>query len=220
MNHHEAVERHAADRYVIGDMSPAERSEFEEHFFECSECADEIEVGVVFAANARAVLADTGYGSGARSGFHWFRPAYMLAAAAVLVLIICYQELVRIPRLRAELARAATPQAYPAFFLRSVARGDDQVIAISRTAPFVGLSFDIPPTGEWTGYECDFRGASPPGAAFDITAPGPATPGSPINVLIPTARLTSGTYTLILRGKTAGNAPVELGRFGFIVQFN
>ncbi len=220
MNHHEAVERHAADRYVIGDMSPAERGEFEQHFFECPECAGEIEAGAVFAANARAVLTGSGFKEEPRHGFGWLRPAYLLAAAAVLVLIVCYQELVRIPRLRAELERAAGPQAYPAFFLRPVARGDDQVIAIPKAAPFVGLSFDIPPAGDWTGYECSVRGPSPPGAAFDIAAPAPAAPGSPINVLIPAARLNSGTYTLVLRGKAAGTAPVELGRFTFVVQFN
>jgi hypothetical protein len=220
MNHREAVERHAVDRYVIGDMSPSELSEFEEHFFECPECAAEIEAGSIFAANARAVLTGSGYRERERRGLRWLRPSYLVAAAAVLLLIVCYRELVSIPRLRAELERATGPQAYPAFFLRPVARGDDQVIAIPKSAPFVGLSLDIPPGGHWTVYECSVSAASPPGPAFEILAPAPAVPGSPINVLIPASRLTSGSYTLILRGKTGAEGPAELGRFCFIVQFN
>jgi hypothetical protein len=220
MNHREAVERQAADRYLINDLSPEERNEFEEHFFECAECAGEVEAGAIFAANARAVLANAGSRAESRLRLTWLRPAYALAFAAVLLLIIGYQELVRIPHLRGELERIGGPRAYPAFFLRSVARGDDQVIAIPAAAPFVGLSLDIPPGGEWTGYECDFRPSAPSGAEFAIAAPPPASPGSPINVLIPTARLASGTYTLVLRGQKGADAPAELGRFGFIVENN
>ncbi len=222
MNHREAVERHAADRYLLDDLTAEERSEFEEHFFECPECAAEVEAGVAFVANARAVLAKAGYASEPRRGrlVVWLRPAHLMALAAALILIICYQELVRIPRLKRELQRVAGPQAYPAFFLRPVARGDDQVLVLPKSAPFVGLSLDIPPGGQWSGYECDLRSVSPPGKTLLIAAPPPASPGSPINVLIPTTRLEPGVYTLILRGHNEGSAPAELGRFGFIIQIN
>ena len=221
MNHREAVERQAADRYLLDELPAAERSEFEEHFFECPECAAEVEAGAVFAANARAVLAEAGYYAERQTPrFGWLRPAYLMALAAVLILIIGYQELLRIPRLRRELQRVAAPQAYPAFFLRPVARGDDQVIAVSKDAPFVGLSLDIPPGAEREAYVCDIRTGSTQGTAFSIPAPAPASPGTPINVLIPTSRLRSGTYTLVLRGQNGGAAPAELGRFGFIFNVN
>jgi hypothetical protein len=221
MNHREAVERHAADRYLLDDLTAEERSEFEEHFFECPECAAEVEAGVTFVANARAVLAKTGFSpEPRRARLVWLRPAHLMALAAALILIICYQELLRVPRLKRELQRATGPQAYPAFFLRPVARGDDQIIAAPKSAPFVGLSLDIPPGGEWTLYECDLRSASRPENGFIVTAPPPASPGSPINLLVPTNRLDSGTYTLVLRGRRGGAAPAELGRFGFIVQID
>ena len=51
-----AVETHAADRYLIGTLSDAERDTFEEHFFSCRQCAAEVELGEIFKASFRAVL--------------------------------------------------------------------------------------------------------------------------------------------------------------------
>lgn len=215
MNHREAVERQAADRYLLNDLSPAERSAFEEHYFECPECAAEVEAGAAFAANARAVLAEAGYYSGRRAGrIGWLRPAYVMAAAAVLVVIVGYQELLRIPRLRRELQRLTEPRAYAAHFLRPVERGDEQVIAVPKEAQFVGLSLDIPPDAECAAYVCDIRAEAPEGGGFSIAAPAPGSPGAPINILIPVSHLQSGVYTLVLRcsGRTTLS---EVGRFGF-----
>jgi hypothetical protein len=222
MNHREAVDCQAADRYLLDELSAAERSEFEEHFFGCPECAAEVEAGAAFAANARAVLAEAGYYNERRKlRLEWWRrPAFLTALAAALILVIAYQEVFRISRLRREFERVAAPRAYPAFFLRPVARGDDQVIVVSKDAPFVGLSLDIPPGAERESYVCDIRTGSTLGAVISIPAPAPPSPGAPINILIPASRLRSGSYTLVLRGQNGGGAPAELGRFGFIINFN
>lgn len=139
MNHREAVERQAADKYLLNELSPAERSAFEEHYFECPECAAEVEAGAAFAANARAVLAEGGDYAGRRTATGWLRPAYLITAAAALAAIAGYQELVRIPRLRKELQRLGEPRAYVAHFLRPVGQGGDQVLAVPKEALFVGL---------------------------------------------------------------------------------
>ncbi|MBV8865380.1 MAG: zf-HC2 domain-containing protein [Acidobacteriaceae bacterium] len=36
---------HAAERDLLGELTPAEAEEFEFHFFACSECAEAIEHG-------------------------------------------------------------------------------------------------------------------------------------------------------------------------------
>jgi len=56
MAHDEAIRSQAAERYVAGELAPAERDAFEEHFFDCPECAEEVRWELVFAANARALL--------------------------------------------------------------------------------------------------------------------------------------------------------------------
>ena len=58
MEHDEAVRSRAAEHYVAHELSPAERDGFEEHFFDCQECADDVRFEVTFAANARAVFRE------------------------------------------------------------------------------------------------------------------------------------------------------------------
>jgi hypothetical protein len=55
MEHDEATRSHAAERYVAHELSPAERDAFEEHFFDCRQCADDVRFELTFTANVRAV---------------------------------------------------------------------------------------------------------------------------------------------------------------------
>ena len=58
MEHDEAVRSRAAEHYVAHELSPADRDGFEEHFFDCQECADDVRFEMTFAANARAVFRE------------------------------------------------------------------------------------------------------------------------------------------------------------------
>jgi len=58
MEHDEAVRSQAAERYVAHELSPDEQTAFEEHFFDCNECADDVRFETAFAANARAVFRE------------------------------------------------------------------------------------------------------------------------------------------------------------------
>jgi hypothetical protein len=57
-DHVQAVQNQTADRYLSDLLSPAEREEFEAHYFECEVCADEVWLGQTFAANLRAVFRE------------------------------------------------------------------------------------------------------------------------------------------------------------------
>jgi anti-sigma factor RsiW len=58
VDHQSAVERNLTQRYVLGELDAAEAAEFEEHFFECSECAEDVRRTSEFAANLKALLRD------------------------------------------------------------------------------------------------------------------------------------------------------------------
>src|ERR1700682_4145887 len=58
MDHNQAARIQAPARYLLGELTLPEREDFEEHFFTCRECADELRTGAMFAANARAVFRD------------------------------------------------------------------------------------------------------------------------------------------------------------------
>jgi anti-sigma factor RsiW len=57
MDHNEALQLQAAEKYVLGELSQPLRDEFEEHFFECQECALDVKAAAGFADNASRVLA-------------------------------------------------------------------------------------------------------------------------------------------------------------------
>jgi hypothetical protein len=47
----------AAERYCLGEMSDAEREEYEAHFLGCSECTRELALILGFTQHARAIFA-------------------------------------------------------------------------------------------------------------------------------------------------------------------
>ncbi len=220
MDHEEAARIRAAESYLLGELSAKEREEFEEHFFGCHECAEEVRLGAVFAANARAVFAER---SRLRAGWkafptRWSGRGLLIAALFVFVFLSGYLLVFTIPELRRELARLREPQPYPAVFLRPVTRGDDQVIEIPKTTAFLGLSVDIPPQQHYASYECQVAPES--GANhLTMTVPAPSRPGSALNLLIPGSKLSPGRYSLILRGLGHRSPAVELNRYNFVVQF-
>jgi|SRR5215212_2107006 len=84
MDHSEAQQSHAADRYVLSDMSGGERESFEEHFFDCGVCAAEVVEGAKFAAAGRRVALESPIVVPMPRRWTAWMPA---AAAAVLVII-------------------------------------------------------------------------------------------------------------------------------------
>ena len=56
MDHSEAVNQMAAERYMLGELPPDVRDAFEEHLFDCPECAFDIRAGVAFMDEATLQL--------------------------------------------------------------------------------------------------------------------------------------------------------------------
>ena len=56
MDHNGAIRLQAAVKYVLGELSQAQRDEYEEHYFDCAECAVDIKALATFADTAREVL--------------------------------------------------------------------------------------------------------------------------------------------------------------------
>ncbi len=220
MNHREAVENEAVERYQLGELSPAERDEFEQHYFCCPECAAAVHEAAVFAANARAVFVEEEAGRrpapAPRWGMNWWRPAFALAAG-VLLAVVAYEEMVRVPGIKREVASLSAPQSYPAFVVRPVERGEDQKLTVQASTLFLGLSLDIPPGAAYATYECEIRPAAG-GPAITIAGTPSESPGVSLNFLVPTQLLKSGQYSLTLRGRNAGTAGADLGRYNFKLQ--
>src|SRR5260370_7322314 len=122
MDHNEAIRLQAAVKYVLGELSPVQREEYEEHDFDCAECAIDLKALATFADTTREVLRQEKVNSfakdpvPARGGWlRWFQPAVAVPAFAALLLIIAYQNAVTIPRAK-EATTQNTEQLFPSSF--------------------------------------------------------------------------------------------------------
>ena len=58
MDHIEAVRLHAAEKYILGELPKEQHDEYEEHYFDCSACAEEIKATVAFMESSRQVARE------------------------------------------------------------------------------------------------------------------------------------------------------------------
>ncbi len=233
MNHTQSVEKGAVERYLLSDLSNSESDEFESHFFECVECAEELRAGAIFEENAKAVFREQ---SPAGAGEHrshlertrvswwtwlWQRPwnAAPALAAIALLCISAYQALVVIPGLRGRLREALSPQPVASYVLPSLSRGEDRVLEIAKDNRFYALYMDPTWHGPFQEYLCSVQDEG--GATrLSVRIPAPA-PGKPIQVLLSRSQLPSGRYTVIVRNAAAADKPEsELDRYSLILKLD
>src|SRR5262245_24652409 len=142
MTHEEAVDTLAPDRYLLDEMSNSERQAFEDHYFSCHDCADELRTGAALIEGTKAGMAQSAGGqvvpmrpprakggnatsSVARSA--WYRsPAIPWAVAATLAVVVSYQSLSVGPSFR----RDGTPMvlAPVTVTLRPESRGREPIV--------------------------------------------------------------------------------------------
>jgi hypothetical protein len=209
MDHAEAARKFAAEQYLLGELSGAEREEFEEHFFYCSDCAAAVEAGTALMANAREVLAEPGAFArpAAERKSRWLiwsgwrlAPAAALAGWA-LVAVLGYQVLRSPSDGQFVIAPAVSVRAARA----------QQALTFSRRQP--AIAFDIAP--EWqesyAGYEAQIERATDRKVVFEGTISGEPRAPNPLTVSMRTAHLQPGAYLLTIYGleSTATKTPLE-----------
>jgi anti-sigma factor RsiW len=58
LDHQAAADRKLTERYVLDELDSTEMAAFEEHFFECPICAEDVRRASVMLANLKAVLRE------------------------------------------------------------------------------------------------------------------------------------------------------------------
>jgi hypothetical protein len=56
MNHDEAIQDGATERYVLDDMTNEERDAFEEHYFDCAVCAEDVKAAIAIRDEGMAYV--------------------------------------------------------------------------------------------------------------------------------------------------------------------
>ena len=58
MDHADATARQTSERYLLGELNAEETSAFEEHYFECPLCADDVRAGMAFFEGGRRLVRE------------------------------------------------------------------------------------------------------------------------------------------------------------------
>ena len=207
MDHHQAIKTHAAERYLLDELPPEDRDNFEEHYFMCSACAEEVRSAFAFADNVKVVLREQPETapqalapgtSGFFARWSWLRPSMLTPALAALLLgVTLYQNVLVIPRIRQELAVATQPRVVPTVVARTATRGEDRPVDVSKDDRFLQVILDIAPAAAVSSYTCEVYDAAG-GLRFTVPARAPSN-GDSLHLSLPVDELESGKYAVRIR---------------------
>lgn len=139
MDHREAIETMASERYLLDELSPEVRAAYEEHLFSCTDCASDTLSGAAFISRAKEILPTMKCGDvlapralsvkalpPKRDWLAWLRPTFAVPVFASLIGILAYQNVVTFPALQ---SAASEPQVLPAaVVLHGDTRGGHAVV--------------------------------------------------------------------------------------------
>jgi hypothetical protein len=231
MDHSEAVQLRATEKYLLGDLPTDQREAFEDHFFECTECAQDVKAAAVLIDNARSILREAPVPARnlqqarQNSWWGWLQPAWGLAAAAAILAVVAYQNLVTIPHLKTEMAAATTPQALTSFNLTTAgSRGTMESQPMVPAGKSSSFYIDIPASDSFAYYSAAVETDSG-GRKFAVPVSREQAK-DPVQILLPANTLTPGNYVLIVRGVAQASTGqpisaaegIEIARYPFIVQ--
>lgn len=219
MTHQEAAATLAAERYVLEEMTARDREAFEEHFFSCAVCAEDLRSTAAMLQGARAgmagveattrVLAMPVKPVASRPGA-WVRSAALpWAAAAALACIASYQAFWLVPALRDEAPMALVPT-----LLHPESRGREATVRVEPAARAVTLAVQInePPRAGELAYELTDQGGRRVTSGRAAAPP----PGMPLLLLLPAWTL-AGEMHYILTVRDTASPPRSLGEYRFAV---
>ncbi|MFN7995092.1 MAG: zf-HC2 domain-containing protein [Bryobacteraceae bacterium] len=210
MEHDEAKRARFAERYVARELPPTEVDAFEEHYFQCRECAEEVRLEQTFAANVREASRrervterQPGFWT-SLTGWFAVHPGLTLslAANALLLLGLGYLLSVR-PSVSGDQARFM-----PAYFAAPPARSLDDPQAIPPGTSSFLVHFPAPDTGS-SSYSYEIVGPNGNREAYGTFAPPPARD---FGLEVSIQRLGAGIHTLTIRDQS-GKETVARFRF-------
>jgi Putative zinc-finger len=230
MDHNEAVRLQAAVKYVLGELSPVQRDEYEEHYFDCGECAVDIKALTTFADTTRELFRQERANQLAKdlvpahSGWlRWFQPVVAVPAFAALFLVIVYQNTVTIPRER-ENASSGAAQLFVTSRApkMAVTRGGGEDIAkySVRQGENLPLKFDFTPKKSFDAYVCQLQNESGH-TVLQVRVPGSFT-NKELNLVVSANSVKPGKYAMVFTadpGSAGQPTKDEVLRLEFIVEF-
>lgn len=217
MDHELVVRQKFTEKYLLEELSPELREEFEAHFFDCPECARDVRAASEFITHSKTILAEKPQiAEEQQSGkkrttpwFAWLRPAFAIPALALLLIVIGYQNLVTLPKL----TRAANqPQLLPAATLNLLTYGSNSSPLLVHQGEGFLLNVIVPPGHSCSACRVDlYDPAGKLEASLSLASSGDDT----WSIHFPAANRQSGTYKLVVLDISGTGERKQIGSNSF-----
>jgi hypothetical protein len=229
MDHDMVVRQKMTERYLLDELDPTARDEFEEHFFDCKDCALDVHAGALFVEQSKVVLAEklelvaaavppTASVPAIPRWLTWFRPAVVVPVMVLLLAVIGYQNLIIYPQLEQAFN---SPQVLPWASVNVGTYGSEGPVITTRRGEGFLLFVRIPPESGYSHYTAELYN---PAGKLEWSLTIPVASGKETSaqdqwpVQVPGANRETGNYTLKVRGITAAGESKEVGRASFELQ--
>lgn len=211
MDHAEAIRVNATEQYLLGELQGEVLEEFEEHYFSCAVCAQDVKAGMAMMASGKEVartdrlmMRKKPEQAAAAGWFAWLKPAFAVPALAALLLIVGYQNIFSVPKLEQRAAKAEQPKVVRSFPLAALrSRGGEEKALSVTPGDGVDLVMDVP-VNSFKAYTCGLESQSGR-TLYTIPSCGEYDRNT-IEISIPAGSLASGHYILVVTG-SEGEGP-------------
>jgi anti-sigma factor RsiW len=227
MDHDEVVRQKMTERYLLNELDPEARDEFEEHYFDCPDCAADVHAGALFVEQSKVVFQSeesqaisserpatspelVSMPVKAGSGwFAWLRPAFIVPVIALLMAVIAYQDWAK-----SRLQQAAdSPQLLASAVVNVNVRGAEPILVPVHAGQAFGLSLNVPPDSRFSSYKLDLYSSQ---GKLEWSRTIPASGNDTLSLYVPGSDPVP--TTLAVSGITAGGESVDLGRYPIELQ--
>ena len=221
MQHSEIERDSLIDRYVRNTLRGAERQSFEEHFLDCPQCLEQLEI----ASSLRQAIRESAVEAVAAppaARRRWYVLGWLQAAAAACLVITIATSIVFFEQMRharrelagaqIELASARGLASSPEVFVLGQSRGGSEVkeIALPREPRWMVFSIEMDTT-QFPSYRAILTDSN----GKEIWQQQGIQPGSPdaIGVTVPSNLVAPGFYALTIEPASLAGARSTLNRF-------
>lgn len=225
MDHETAVHLSLVEKYLLDELTPEQRDEFEGHYFDCPECALDLRATATFLSAAKDELKAVPAQKPVlikETRKSWLpawllSPAFAVPVLAACLLCIAYQNLVVYPHYRSEVAALHAPEVLPSIALAGgdSRGGEAQSITVRSNQPF-SMLVDIPAESRFSSYTCLLY--SPSGSLVWQVAVSTQQAKDTVVIGVPASNWTPGAYTLVVQGNAGQAVDLEHQRFLLNVQ--
>jgi hypothetical protein len=221
MDHQQATQAMAVEKYLLQELEPELRDQFEEHFFDCQECATDLGATAAFMEAAKREfrlnpIPKPAVAPNGKLGLALLRPVIAWSALAASLLVIAYQNVLVYPHLTSEIAELKAPEILPSLSLVNANSrgGSAPEVTVGAGRPFL-LLLDIPTQDRFSSYTCLLY--SPSGSLSWRGDVSPQLAKDTVSIRVPSAGRPPGEYTLAVQGNTDRGA-VDLQPYRFTLK--